>query len=140
MPVHFYISITLSFRFRPFSYYLVPFFIVLYILQITTTLYQYHHVNSARSPSFSSSRCPSQPRLRSQSRFSARSSFSRPYFHLATCRFHPPSPSVLESQPQQRATSRPAPRRHLFVLGTASAAWAHHRPRFIIAQAFLPLG
>ena len=64
------------------------FLLFFYILQLTTTLYQYYHVNRAHSLSFSSSRCPSQPRFNSPSRFRAYPSFLRPYFHLAARRSH----------------------------------------------------
>jgi len=83
------------------------FLLFFYILQLHNNyLVQYYQDSRARSPSFSPSRFPPQPRLRFQPRSRTHSSFSRPlfvsqlvshpYFNLATRRYHPFPYSVLE--------------------------------------------
>jgi len=115
------------------------FFIVLLHFTINNHLLQYYHDNRACSASFFAISLPvaasfsfpvsfwrpfSFSRPFSLSR--AHPSFSRPYFHLATRRFHPHPPSVLESirnptAATRRITPQLAPSFVLF-LGTASAA------------------
>ena len=132
----FYIFITLSFRFRPLSYCLVFFLLFLYILQLTITLYQYHHLNRARSRRFrplaARRSFVSAPRLVFAPVFCVLAPVFRPPTRLAPV-FSPrnsplPPASILsvgihtKPRSQHRAVSRTSTRRVLFVLGTASAA------------------
>ena len=118
--LHFYVPLTLWYTFIPLSsnFSIVWFFFLLffYILQLTTILYSTTTTAELVPHWFSPSRCPPQPRFRSRPRSRARSSFSCPfsvsqlvscpYFNLATRRFHPHPPSVLESIRNPTAASR----------------------------------
>jgi len=84
MTRHFYISITLSFRFHPFSYDLVPFFYCSLHFTINNCLVPVPPPQQSSFPSFSPSRCPSQLRLHSPSHFSTCISFRNPPFPPAS--------------------------------------------------------
>ena len=128
-----FLSITLSFRFLLFAV-LFGFFYCssTFYNYITTILYsttktaelvppRFRPLASRRSPVFASSLVLA-PILRSRVRFSSRNSSRTRILTsqlVVTTRFRTPCWNSYETRPQQRATSRPSSRRHLFCfLGT----------------------